>query len=308
MTERLERHGIQKTVNRTHIKKSVLKHFPDLTEKKAVTKFSSFVQRLLGWSYQLHLKHQKRKYIHYVWQRLLSEKTFWIMTLHSGLMVNFPKTAKNHLFHYVWSISSIISLKAPNHHPNKRILGRYPVSQMAMLNMSSLSSNLNCEPPLAVFLALEMHSQTRSKVGRTFTQIWSEHVRLMHTGDMDVIVILLSNLHHIKAMNLPVEIKIFFKAGKSTRMISLNTIATNLGMTTCKAMAFFHAFTGSDTTSSFKFKGKRSLCKLMHKVPFLMVEFTTIVNTPFQTSPRMKEVAAIFIYLYIGIYLYSCIV
>lgn len=34
MTERLERHGIQKTVNRTHIKKSVLKHFPDLTEKK----------------------------------------------------------------------------------------------------------------------------------------------------------------------------------------------------------------------------------------------------------------------------------
>ena len=48
MTERLERHGIQKTVNRTHIKKSVLKHFPDLTEKKAVTKFSSFVQRLLG--------------------------------------------------------------------------------------------------------------------------------------------------------------------------------------------------------------------------------------------------------------------
>ena len=37
------------------------------------------------------------------------------------------------------------------------------VSQMAMLNMTSLSSNLNREPPLAVLLALELHSQTRSK-------------------------------------------------------------------------------------------------------------------------------------------------
>ena len=32
-----------------------------------------------------------------------------------------------------------------------------------MLNMTSLSANLNCEPPLAVFLALKLHSQTRSK-------------------------------------------------------------------------------------------------------------------------------------------------
>ena len=111
---------------------------------------------------------------------------------------------------------------------------------------------------------------------------------LVHT---DVIVILLCNFHHIKTVNAAAEIWISFKAGKTTRMISLNTIATNLGMTTCKAMALFHAFTGSDSTS-FKFKGKRSCCKLMHKVPFLMEEFATIVDTPFQTSLCMKEVAA----------------
>ena len=197
-----------------------------------------------------------------------------------------------------------ISLKAPNHHPNKRILGRYPVSQMAMLNMSSLSSNLNCEPPLAVFLALEMHSQTRSKVGRTFTQIWSEHVRLMHTGDMDVIVILLSNLHHIKAMNLPVEIKIFFKAGKSTRMISLNTIATNLGMTTCKAMAFFHAFTGSDTTSSFKFKARdpsASWCTKCHSSWWNSQPSSTLHSKHHQEWKKWRQ------YLYIYILVYICI-
>lgn len=32
-----------------------------------------------------------------------------------------------------------------------------------MLNMTSLSANLKCEPPLAVFLALDLHSETRSK-------------------------------------------------------------------------------------------------------------------------------------------------
>ena len=36
MTERLEQHGIRKTVNRTQLKKRILEHFPDLTEEKGV--------------------------------------------------------------------------------------------------------------------------------------------------------------------------------------------------------------------------------------------------------------------------------
>lgn len=79
---------------------------------------------------------------------------------------------------------------------------------------------------------------------------------MVHTGDTDVVVILLCNFHHIKAQNPATEIWISFKAGRQARMISLNAIDTNLGPTTCKAMALFHAFTGSDSTSSFKYKGK----------------------------------------------------
>src|SRR5678815_1465826 len=33
----------------------------------------------------------------------------------------------------------------------------------------------------------------------------------------------------------------------------------------------------------------------MHEVPSLMEEFATVVDTPFQTSPRLKEVAAKFV-------------
>ena len=36
------------------------------------------------------------------------------------------------------------------------------MSQVSILNITSLSANLNCEPPLAVFHDLKLHSQTRS--------------------------------------------------------------------------------------------------------------------------------------------------
>ena len=76
-------------------------------------------------------------------------------------------------------------------------------------------------------------------------------------------------------------------------MISLNQIATNLSTMTCKAMALFHAFTGSDSTSAFKFKGKRSCCAIMHEVPWLMEQFAT--DTPYQISIRLKEAATNFV-------------
>lgn len=118
---------------------------------------------------------------------------------------------------------------------------------------------------------------------------------MIHTGDTDVVDILLSNFHHIKAHNPDAEIWISFKSAKKTRMISLNTVASNLGTTRCKAMALFHAFTGSDSTSAFKFKGKRYCCNLMDKVPFLMEEFATVVDSPFEISPSLKQAASNFV-------------
>ena len=40
-------------------------------------------------------------------------------------------------------------------------------------------------------------------------------LRMLHTGDTDVVVILLSNLNHIKATNPAADIWIFFKAVKT---------------------------------------------------------------------------------------------
>ena len=46
--------------------------------------------------------------------------------------------------------------------------------------------------------------------------------------------------------------------------------------------------------SSFKFKGKQYCCKLMQEDPSLMEEFVTIVESLFQKSPRLIEVATNF--------------
>uniref|UniRef100_UPI00358DF69B uncharacterized protein n=1 Tax=Myxine glutinosa TaxID=7769 RepID=UPI00358DF69B len=113
---------------------------------------------------------------------------------------------------------------------------------------------------------------------------------MVYTGDTDVVVILLCNFHHIKAVNPESDIWISFKAGKTVKMISLNNIASSLGVTTCKALALFHAFTGSDSTSAFKFKGKRYCFKRKDEVPPLLSEFATIASTPFLTSPELREV------------------
>ena len=69
---------------------------------------------------------------------------------------------------------------------------------------------------------------------------------LVQTGDTDVIVILLCNFHHILATNDAAQVWISFQAGTTKRMINLNDLAQTLGSIKCKALALFHAFTGSD--------------------------------------------------------------
>ena len=60
-------------------------------------------------------------------------------------------------------------------------------------------------------------------------------------------------------------------------------------------MTLFHAFTGSDSTSVFKFKGRRSCFKTKDQVPSLMEEIVIVNSTPLLTSPQLKEVVMQFV-------------
>ena len=54
------------------------------------------------------------------------------------------------------------------------------------------------------------------------------------------------------------DVWVKFGIGKSLQNIQLKRVVENLGVATCRGLPFFHAFTGSDTTSSFKGKAKKS--------------------------------------------------
>ena len=62
---------------------------------------------------------------------------------------------------------------------------------------------------------------------------------MIFTGDTDVIVILLANFHHFLRINPRAQIWICFKAGKSTKMISMNRYLETLAQSRVKA---WHCF------------------------------------------------------------------
>ena len=94
--------------------------------------------------------------------------------------------------------------------------------------------------------------------------------------------------------NPAVDIWIYFHAGKSKRIINLNSIAANLGEETCKPLALFLALTGSYSTSSSKFKGKRSCWNILTQCTLFQFiqEFAKITDAKYCVSPSLREVVA----------------
>lgn len=120
---------------------------------------------------------------------------------------------------------------------------------------------------------------------------------MIMTGDTDVIVILLSNFHQIMGVNSEAEIWVSFHSGKTSRLIHLNSLAHTLGETTCKSLALFHSFTGCDSTSSIKYKGKRICYKTFLKESSVVEQFSQIIRSPFQTTTSLIQAAQRFVCL-----------
>ena len=81
---------------------------------------------------------------------------------------------------------------------------------------------------------------------------------LVRTVDTDVIIILLGKYHGIRQVCSRLNLWVHFGVGKAVKNIHINATFEHLGAKVSRALPFFHAFTGSDTTSAFKFKAKKS--------------------------------------------------
>lgn len=83
------------------------------------------------------------------------------------------------------------------------------------------------------------------------------------TVDSDVVVIALSVFNNLDLEELWVE----FGSSKSRRWIPIHIYANLLGLEKCKALPFWFAFTGCDTTSQFAGHGKKSAWKTWTSFP-----------------------------------------
>lgn len=104
---------------------------------------------------------------------------------------------------------------------------------------------------------------------------------LVRTVDTDVVVILVGVFPDI-IMDYPdTQLWVGFGAGKHFRYINVNAICQELGTDKSRALPFFHAFSGSDVTSQFCGKGKKSAWKTWKAYPDATEAFTISPETLF---------------------------
>ena len=71
--------------------------------------------------------------------------------------------------------------------------------------------------------------------------------------DTDVLVLAIAQMSHLALTELWLE----FGDGKNYCLISVHTIASRMDYEKARALLFFHALTGCDTTSAFTGRGKK---------------------------------------------------
>ena len=76
-----------------------------------------------------------------------------------------------------------------------------------------------------------------------------------------MVIILIGTYRHTISLYPDADIWIGFGSKKSFRYYHVNTLYDDWGSQKCTAMPFFHALTGSDTTSQFLRHGKKAAWK-----------------------------------------------
>ena len=95
----------------------------------------------------------------------------------------------------------------------------------------------------------------------------------IQTVDTDVVVLAVAQFQNLQMEELWIE----FGVGKHYRFIPAHLIATSLGPEKAKALPFFHAITGCDTTSAFAGIGKGTAWDVWDAFPEITTVFTKAI-------------------------------
>ena len=103
----------------------------------------------------------------------------------------------------------------------------------------------------------------------------------MVSVDTNVVVILVGVFHCLVQQYPDLDLWVAFGAGRHFRYYHIIFVCLELGEAKCQALPFFHAFTGSDVSSQFNGKEKKSAWKTSKSLPNVTVSFTTASSSAF---------------------------
>ena len=98
----------------------------------------------------------------------------------------------------------------------------------------------------------------------------------LRTVDTDVIVLAIHHFHQLKLS----ELWIGLGPGKTFREIPIHHISQQLGPQRCKALLFFHSFTGCNVTSAMFEIGKKTAWNAWATFPEVTDTFIAITQDP----------------------------
>ena len=98
----------------------------------------------------------------------------------------------------------------------------------------------------------------------------------IRTTDTDVVVIAIALFSRLNLKELWIE----FGTGNNKRFYSVHLICNNLGSEKCKALLFFHAFTGCDQVSHFSMCKKKIGWKTWKSFPEVTDKFINLGDLP----------------------------
>ena len=115
----------------------------------------------------------------------------------------------------------------------------------------------------------------------------------IRTVDTDAVVLAVTS-----AQRLTAEVWIAFGTGKCFRFIAAHEIARALGPDRCMALPMFHAFTGCDTVSFFRGRGKRTTCDTWKAYDDVTPALCSLATTPESVESFIKPMERFVILLY----------
>ena len=120
------------------------------------------------------------------------------------------------------------------------------------------------------------------------SKCWMFDFIVVYSTDTNVLLLFLVYHCHCEFKGSTCTVFCNIGLDPSSKIYNVSVNARTIGLDTCQALPFFHAFTGCDTVSSFFNHSKKSMWEAWHKYPnhYILTQIIkTLSGTPEQIYP-----------------------